>query len=223
MEKTSTGSSNPLGENVVQEGGKKAVREPAQVEGAQAIEDVVEGASGVAYEAYNRFVWRIIDEYFNSNPKSWVNHHIQSYEIFVDQFMQQTMKEQNPLVFQTKFDKDRKDYQHKCSLYFGGKDADKVYFGKPVIYDKGHEHFMFPNEARLRNMTYAMSVHYDIWVEYEDWIPEDQAPFPEVVSDEKEGEVGKKIQEEDYTQEFAQEERIQQIKKKKDDGGGSIS
>ena len=182
-------------------------------------ENVVQENVGREYEAYNRFVWRIIDEYFNSNPKSWVNHHIQSYEIFVDQFMQQTMKEQNPLVFQTKFDKDRKDYQHKCSLYFGGKDADKVYFGKPVIYDKGHEHFMFPNEARLRNMTYAMSVHYDIWVEYEDWIPEDQAPFPEVVSDEKEGEVGKKIQEEDYTQEFAQEERIQQIKKKKTTGG----
>jgi DNA-directed RNA polymerase II subunit RPB2 len=41
-------------------------------------------------------------------------------------------------------------------------------FGIPVIYDEKHSHYMFPNEARLRNMTYGMTVHYDIEIEFID-------------------------------------------------------
>jgi len=52
-------------------------------------------------------------------------------------------------------------------MYFGGKDGSKVYFGKPVIYDDNdNSHYMYPNEARLRNMTYGMTVHYDVEVEF---------------------------------------------------------
>ena len=45
-------------------------------------------------------------------------------------------------------------------MYFAGKDGKKLYFGKPVIYDTDEEgKYMYPSEARLRNMTYAMSIH----------------------------------------------------------------
>ena len=166
------------------------------------------------YDQYNKFVWKIIDEYFHSHPKSWVEHHIHSYETFVDEFIQQTLKEQNPVVFQTDYDETRKDYNHKCRLYFGGQDGSRINFGKPVIYDKGQEHFMYPNEARLRNMTYALSVHYDVWVEYEDWITEGVSPFPELPVERSPGEetdVGPKSLVEDYTADFQAEERIRQI------------
>ena len=33
-------------------------------------------------------------------------------------------------------------------------------------YDDERAHFMYPNEARLRNMTYGVTVHYDIDVDY---------------------------------------------------------
>lgn len=171
----------------------------------------------IEYDQYNPFVWKLIDEYFRSHPKSWVQHHIHSYETFVDEFIQQTLKEQNPVVFQTDYDETRKDYNHKCRLYFGGPDGSRVFFGKPVIYDKGQEHFMYPNEARLRNMTYALTVHYDIWVEYEDWIAENATPFPDPpgdMSSRPEGEVGPKPPEEDYTADFQKEERIRQILEK---------
>ncbi len=62
-------------------------------------------------------------------------------------------------------DPDTKEFNLQCRLYLGGKDGDKLYYGKPVIYDDNRTHFMYPNEARLRNMTYGLSVHYDVDVE----------------------------------------------------------
>ena len=45
-------------------------------------------------------------------------------------------------------------------------DANRFYFGKPIVYDgKGRQHFLFPNEARLRNMNNAMTIHYDVDIE----------------------------------------------------------
>jgi DNA-directed RNA polymerase beta subunit len=56
-------------------------------------------------------------------------------------------------------------------LYLGGKNGDKVYFGKPVIYDDDREHYMFPNEARLRNMSYGTTIHYDVDVVFKIAVP----------------------------------------------------
>ena len=119
-------------------------------------------------EEYNRFVWRIVDEYFASHPKAYVQHHIDSYNHFLDSFVQQTFQERNPVVFQTGYDEATRTYKHTLRLYFGGRDGKRIYFGKPVIYDKNREHYMFPNEARLRNMTYGATIHYDLDIEYED-------------------------------------------------------
>ena len=63
--------------------------------------------------------------------------------------------------YRTKDDK-HNVYKHKANIYFGGRNADKIYYGKPVIYDKDEEsgeereHYMYPNEARIRNMSYAL-------------------------------------------------------------------
>ena len=46
----------------------------------------------------------------------------------------------------------------------GGKDGSKIYFGKPVIHDKDNVHYMYPNEARLRNMNYSMTIFFVITV-----------------------------------------------------------
>jgi DNA-directed RNA polymerase II subunit RPB2 len=63
-----------------------------------------------------------------------------------------------------------KENPNECQIYLGGKDGTKIYFGKPIIYDeengKPYPHYMFPNSARLRNMTYGVTIHYDIEVDY---------------------------------------------------------
>ena len=68
------------------------------------------------------------------------------------------------LIDKLKNDK-TKEYRYRMELYLGGKNGEKIYYGKPIIYDDNRQHYMIPNEARLRNMTYGVSIHFDIEVE----------------------------------------------------------
>ena len=70
------------------------------------------------------------------------------------------------------YDEKIKDYKHKCIMHFGGKNADKIYFGKPVIYDNERSslHCFLHHEARIRDMTYGMTIHYDIDIEIIDHV-----------------------------------------------------
>lgn len=123
-------------------------------------------------------LWKIIHSHFEDNPQSLVRHHIDSYDDFFKTGIFQIMKDKNPITIYSQYDEQLDDYRHKCTFYFGGKNSDKIYFGKPVIYDDNNSHYMFPNEARLRNMTYGMTVHYDLEIEYTDILEPGQAPYP---------------------------------------------
>ena len=37
---------------------------------------------------------------------------------------------------------------------------------KTIIHDNNRTHLMYPNEARLRNMTYGITIHYDVEVDF---------------------------------------------------------
>ena len=109
--------------------------------------------------------WKIIGKYFQENPQALVNHHIDSFDDFYKRGIFQIFKEKNPVTLYSRLDPATNEYMSECHLYMGGKDGSKIYFGKPVIHDDNNVRYMFPNEARLRNMSYSMSVHYDIEVE----------------------------------------------------------
>jgi DNA-directed RNA polymerase II subunit RPB2 len=124
----------------------------------------------------NSTIWKIINTYFEDNPQSLVRHHIDSYNDFFKNGIFQIFKEKNPLRINTRFDEQLNEYRSQCVMYFGGKNGDKIYFGKPIIYDDNNSHYMFPNEARLRNMTYGMTVHYDVEVEFITILNKDEEP-----------------------------------------------
>ena len=109
---------------------------------------------------------KIIDRYFQDNKTALVQHHIDSYNDFFSNGIYSIFKEKNPIRILKKYNKDTEDFDLKCNLFLGGKGGDKLYFGKPMIYDEGRSHFMYPNEARLRNMTYGITIHYDVDVEF---------------------------------------------------------
>jgi DNA-directed RNA polymerase II subunit RPB2 len=115
---------------------------------------------------YNTATWNIIEKFFYDNPQVLVKHHIDSYNDFFRTGMKSIFKEKNPVILQKEQDPNTKMFKYRCELYLGGKDGSKIYYGKPVIYDDNREHFMYPNEARLRNMNYGITVHYDLEVEF---------------------------------------------------------
>jgi DNA-directed RNA polymerase II subunit RPB2 len=110
--------------------------------------------------------WLIIDKYFGDNPNILAEHHLKSYNDFFFGGINRIFKEKNPIKIQKNQDPNTKEFQFKCNLYLGGRNGDKLYYGKPIIFDEHREHFMYPNEARLRNMTYGITIHYDVDVEF---------------------------------------------------------
>ena len=108
--------------------------------------------------------WDIINKYFKHNPYSLVAHHLDSFNKFFSNDIFNIFRENNPFQFVAKVADGAVD-PDKMLMYMGGKNADKIYFGKPVIYDLDNVHYMYPNEARLRNMTYGVAIHYDVDVD----------------------------------------------------------
>ena len=96
-----------------------------------------------------------------------MKHHLNSYNSFFYQQLPQIFKENNPIRLRQEQDPTTDQYKYECNLYLGGRDGTKIYLGKPITYDSDDNiHFMYPNEARLRNMTYGLSIHYDVDVEF---------------------------------------------------------
>jgi len=111
--------------------------------------------------------WQLIDKYFKDNPHNLVAHHLESYNDFFKNGIRRIFRENNPIRFIEREDEsDEMNKRNECMLYLGGKDGTKIYYGKPIIYDDHNSHFMFPNDARLRNMTYGITIHYDVDVEF---------------------------------------------------------
>ena len=140
----------------------------------------------------NSTIWKIIDKYFDDNPQCLVRHHTESYNDFFKNGIFQIFKEKNPIRISTRFDEKLNDYRSQCIMYFGGKEGNKIYFGKPIIYDDDdNSHYMYPNEARLRNMTYGMTIHYDVDIEFIDILDKDE--LPNIVGIENTGEGDENI------------------------------
>ena len=115
----------------------------------------------------------IIDKLFEDNPNLLVNHHLLSYNEFFNDGIKRIFREKNPIKIMKEQDEKTGEFNLKCNLYLAGKNGDKLYYGKPIIFDDKREHFMYPNEARLRNMTYGITIHYDVDVEFFIKNPED--------------------------------------------------
>ncbi len=113
----------------------------------------------------NVIIQNIIDKYFQNNPDTFVKHHLDSYNNFFDNDIKRIFKENNPIQIMKQKNSNTNDFDFKCKLFLGGKSGNKLYYGKPIIYNNNSQ-FMYPNIARLKNMTYAITIHYDVDVEF---------------------------------------------------------
>ncbi len=115
---------------------------------------------------HEEIAWKIIDKFFAQDPNALVKHHLESYNDFFNNKIHNIFKEKNPILIMKEQNEETKEYNYKAELYIGGRSGKLIYFGKPIIYDEHREHYMFPNEARLRNMTYAITIHIDVEISY---------------------------------------------------------
>jgi len=112
----------------------------------------------------NDISWKIINKYFKDN--TLVDHHLDGYNDFFSNGIYQIINEMNPIKIRKNLDEKNDRYKFECDIYIGGLNGNKIYFGKPIIYDEKHSHMMYPNEARLRNMTYGTTIYYDVVIEF---------------------------------------------------------
>jgi len=111
---------------------------------------------------YFKDTWNVLDSYFHTNPYFLTKHHLDSWNDFVANKIQGTIKVLNPFIILK--NQDNGIITHEIKVYVGGRTGDKLYINKPVIHENGMARVLFPNEARLRDLTYQSEIFADITV-----------------------------------------------------------
>ena len=111
--------------------------------------------------------WNILDTYFESQKYPFTKHHIDSYKQFLNIYVPSTIKSYNPITM-IKFDEsDEGSEAIRVELYVGGENGDSIYLDRPTILDnEGKSILLSPQDARLRNLTYATKIYADITIKY---------------------------------------------------------
>ena len=119
---------------------------------------------------YSNNTWKVIDNYFKSTKNYLTAHHLDSYNDFITNKIPQTLKQYNPQIHYKEYNKEKDFYKYETHVYFGGEDSSKVYVGKPIIYSENGDDIvkrqMYPNEARLKGLTYGVHIFCDILVKF---------------------------------------------------------
>ena len=103
--------------------------------------------------------WDIIKLYFK-NKKVLINHHIHSFDDFMDKKVGAIVKQFNPLSIYNAYDAEKNTYLNEIRIEFGD-----VYYSTPIINENdGSTKVMTPYDARMRNMSYSSSVSVDFTV-----------------------------------------------------------
>ena len=107
-----------------------------------------------------------MDQYFQTTSYPYTRHHLDSYNQFLEHDLPSIIQSQNPLIVVKDLIKGTNQYEYTVEIYIGGEDGKAIQIGTPTIQHKGGEdvRLLFPNEARLRNLTYAAGVYADILV-----------------------------------------------------------
>jgi len=121
--------------------------------------------------------WKAIESYFADTKRYWTMHQIDSYDdVFINQ-VPKIIKQFNPIVLQpTSAESKQEKEQPEIRIHIGASLAEdgtivhenKLSSAHSVIRKSDTHQPMYPNECRLRNMTYETSVFTSVVFEYTD-------------------------------------------------------
>jgi len=101
--------------------------------------------------------WNTIDSFFK-NKKNLIAHHLDSFNNFIRKDIPSIIRENNPVVVKFDYNQNSEKHLSDYRVEFGD-----IYLSKPVINESdGSVKPMYPNDARLRNLTYAVNIYIDV-------------------------------------------------------------
>lgn len=106
--------------------------------------------------------WDVIYSYFKTFPKWMARHQLDSYNDFIHNNIPRIFKQKGYYRVLSY----RGEYTHIFDVYLGGKNHNKFRISHPTIYDheSGKSRPLYPNEARIKNLTYGFDLFYDVEV-----------------------------------------------------------
>ena len=119
----------------------------------------------VKNEPYIETPWNIIESYFRGQHlERFVRHQLESYNNFVGYQIIKTIEMFNPLHIASEQDFDPVSKKHSLEIFIT---FENFHIYRPQIHENnGAIKLMFPQEARLRNFTYASATTIDINIKY---------------------------------------------------------
>jgi len=120
---------------------------------------------GDTHSEYSEAPWKIISSYFeDQHLKRLVRHQIESYNDFIGVQIERTIGMFNPVMISSEQDFDKKNRKYKLEIEVN---FDKFHLYRAQIHENnGATKLMFPQEARLRNFTYASTMTVDANIKY---------------------------------------------------------
>jgi len=116
-------------------------------------------------DPYIETPWTIIESYFkDKHLDRLVRHQLESYNHFIDNQIIKTIEMFNPLRIASENDYDPASNKHSLEILIT---FENFHIYRPQIHENnGAIKLMFPQEARLRNFTYASAMTIDINIQY---------------------------------------------------------
>jgi len=130
-----------------------------------------DASSSLQYKIHNRIgnyieePWTIIGSYFEGKHlEQLVRHQIESYNDMVNIQLKRTVDMFNPVKIASDQDYDKTTRKHRLEIEVT---FTNLYLSRPQIHENtGATKILFPQEARLRNFTYASMMTLDMNVKY---------------------------------------------------------
>lgn len=110
-------------------------------------------------QMFEEVVWKVVDEYFKPNKgHQMVKHQIESFNDFVLRKVNQIIEGFNPIEINHQYNPENEKFKYSLSITI-----ENPTLMKPIIFEKdGSTKTMTPNDARLRNFTYASAITVDL-------------------------------------------------------------
>ena len=109
---------------------------------------------------------KLLETYFQTFDYPFVRHHIDSFDNFLVQDIPAILKANNPFLLLKQLIPNTNTYKYRLEIFIGGISGTEIEIGTPTIsLQKTREvRVLFPNEARLRNLTYSSTVYANVYV-----------------------------------------------------------